>query len=271
MAFSNDSHYLRTRQYQDSSNLTARTTLHVRYSTNPYGWLRWVFNQIEQADLPPDAHIIEFGCGPGALWRDNPDRIPPGWTITLTDFSPGMVEEARQNLASGGQTFAFQVADIQSPPFETGSFDAALANHMLYHVPDRSKALDEVRRILKPNGCFFAATNGAQHMRELRELVSRFNPEFDSHRQFGVDQFNLENGLDQLAQHFAAVRLSRYEDSLRIPEFEPILTYLLSGLLENQPDEATIQQLRRAVEQTIQENGAFHVQKDAGLFSARRV
>ena len=60
-----DQEYLRSEQYRDSGNLRARMGLHERFSTNPLGWQRWVFNQF---DLMPDSRILELGCGPGRLW-----------------------------------------------------------------------------------------------------------------------------------------------------------------------------------------------------------
>jgi hypothetical protein len=71
-----------TSQYRDASNLNTRIGLHQRFSVNPYGWLPWVFDQLE---LPSQARILELGCGTGQLWLDNIDRIPAGWEITLTD------------------------------------------------------------------------------------------------------------------------------------------------------------------------------------------
>ena len=55
------------------------------------------------------------------------------------------------------------VIDAQSIPFARWSFDAVIANSMLYHVPDRARALAEIQRILKPSGRFYASTIGEQH------------------------------------------------------------------------------------------------------------
>ena len=79
------------KQYGDLSNLDARVALHARFSTSPIDWQRWVFDQL---DLPAEARVLELGSGPGWLWRGNVERIPAGWTVTLSDFSPGMVETA---------------------------------------------------------------------------------------------------------------------------------------------------------------------------------
>lgn len=172
-----DRRYLRENQYRDASNLTARGGLHERFSTNGYGWHRWVFDRLE---LPADGWVLELGCGPGWLWRENSSRVPATWTVMLSDFSQGMVREAERNLAAVGlgqrARLSFAVADAGAIPFGAASFDAVVANHMLYHLPDLAGALSEVRRVLRPGGRFYAATNGRAHLQELDELLARFDP-----------------------------------------------------------------------------------------------
>ncbi len=137
-------------QYGAASILNTRLQFHDRFSINRYGWHRWVFDQFH---LKSPSTILELGCGAGALWRENLDRVLESWHITLTDFSEGMLKQARQNLA-GGSVFEFRKVDAQIKPlpFADASFDAVIANHMLYHVPDRQSVLLEIRRVLKPNG-----------------------------------------------------------------------------------------------------------------------
>ena len=69
-------------QYTDASNLKYRIALHERFSTNGYAWPQWVFDQF---DLTDEARLLEIGCGTGALWSTNFDRIPNGWEMSLTD------------------------------------------------------------------------------------------------------------------------------------------------------------------------------------------
>ncbi len=168
-----DRNYLLTDQYKGASNLNARFQLHERFSTNKYGWHPRVFDQF---NLSSKSCILELGCGPGLLWLTNNDRVPEGWYITLSDLSRGMLQEARQNLREGHRHFKFSVVDAQSIPFENKTFYTVIANHMLYHVPDRMKAFSEIRRVLKTAGRFYAATNGRDSNRELRELVEKVDP-----------------------------------------------------------------------------------------------
>ena len=64
-------------------------------------------------------------------------------------------------------------ADVAALPVRDGAFDAVLAVHMLYHVPDRVTAVRELRRVLAAGGVCVAVTNGAKHTRALRDLVER--------------------------------------------------------------------------------------------------
>lgn len=92
MTYACDRGYLHN-PYGDATNLDARVALDQLYSTHPQDWHAWVY---EQFDLPPEARILELGCGPGHLWRSNLERLPDGWRIVLSDRSRGMVRTARR-------------------------------------------------------------------------------------------------------------------------------------------------------------------------------
>ena len=145
-----DPEYLKHDQYKDSSRLQARARLHSDYRRNPYGWFEWQFDLYR--DLPENARILELGAGVGWLWLRNRQRIPKGWNITISDFSAGMVAEQQTNLSRLPRPFQFEVIDIQNIDLPDQTFDAVIANHMRYHVPDRPKAIAEMRRVLKPGG-----------------------------------------------------------------------------------------------------------------------
>jgi 2-polyprenyl-3-methyl-5-hydroxy-6-metoxy-1,4-benzoquinol methylase len=133
-----DSARLLREQYKDGSNLSARIRLHQRFSTNRYGQMRWLLDQIRIAE---DARVLELGCGTGILWRGSVE-VPRGWRVILTDMSGGMLHETRAHLARLGRAVTYMQADAQSIPFRDESFDAVIANHMLYHVPDIARALE---------------------------------------------------------------------------------------------------------------------------------
>ena len=256
--------YLLNHQYKDAANLNAHIALHERFSTSQESWHGWIFEQLE---VPARGRVLELGCGPGRLWRDNRERIPEDWRVTLSDFSPGMLEEARQGLGELAQRFSFQVIDIQHIPFEDVSFDIVIANHMLYHVPDRARAIAEVRRILKPGGRFYAATNGEGHLEEIGTLVHRVAPEVRMW-EHARNAFTLENGPTQLSQSFADIQVRRYENGLRVTESGPLLAFILSTPAKLMLNDEQIAALRNLIEQEIREHGAISIRKESGLLIA---
>jgi SAM-dependent methyltransferase len=261
-----DRDHLLNRQYRDGSNLDARIALHDRFSRNRYGWYRWLFDRL--LVLPATCHILELGCGTARLWWESLDRVPPGWRITLTDLSPGMVEEARQSLAGSGGQFVFAVVDAENIPFPDESFDAVLANHMLYHLANRPRALREIRRVLRPDGRFFASTVGEDHLRELDDLVTRVVPGLEEEP--GGVKFNLERGPAEVAAIFSDVIVERYEDALVVTEAEPLIAYLLSMRIASVMSEEQLTQLTSLVEREVVAQGAIGITKDSGLIVGRR-
>jgi SAM-dependent methyltransferase len=262
----NDQEYLCNEQYKDASNLNARIRLHKEFSTNKYGWFRWVFDQY---DLASQARVLELGCGPGDLWLENIDRIPEGWEISLSDFSSGMVNQAWQTLIDQPHDFTFETIDAQSIPYEADHFDIVIANHFLYHIPDRPKAIAEIRRVLKPGGRLYATTIGRDHLQELPGLVARFAPDAGDFLRNDKIPFTLDDGAAQLGAYFSDIQMKRYLDELRVADVDILVDYIFSGirlrLEESRRDELThfIQQEMSA------NNGVITIKKDSGIFIAR--
>ena len=265
MSESSDPEYLLTSQYRDAANLQARIRLHEMFSTNPYGWFPWVFDQF---DLPLTSMILELGCGPGDLWLANKERLPEGWELTLSDFSPGMVSQARQNLQGLPHQFNFEIVDAQAIPHVDGKFNALISNHMLYHLPDLPQVLTEFRRVLKPGGYLYTTTVGEGHMRELTQLVFKFDPEMDIDLPGGVDKFTLENSWVQLQECFPNVSLRRYDDDLVVTQAAPLVDYILSSLgLGVTPD--LQQELTGFIAAELERrNGSIQITKDSGMLVA---
>jgi SAM-dependent methyltransferase len=193
------------------------------------------------------------------------------WEVTLSDFSAGMLAQARSNLQAV-KSFKFAVVEAQAIPFADNSLDAVIANHMLYHVPNRDQAYAEIHRVLKPGGCLYAATNGQFTMRQYDELIINFSPEAPQKHKSGEaeiphDYFYLENGYVELSHHFSPVIERRYEDALVVTAAEPLVAYAeSSGHLKGQP----LLDLRQHVEEVIRSQSALYIDKIAGILVATK-
>jgi ubiquinone/menaquinone biosynthesis C-methylase UbiE len=252
-------------QYRTSENLSQRAGLLKQFGTG--GWHAWVFDHMLAAGLPDDARIADIGGGPGWLWQQNAARIPSGWLVTHTDLSSGMVAEARANVGRPGSTF--EVVDAQHLPFADASLDGLVANHMLYHVADRRRAICEFARVLKPRGQLFATTNGEEHMAEIPVLIAAFNRHsggiLPAWPKLG---FTLEGGKCELESYFAHVVLYRTQRGvLRITEARPLVACVTSV---GAPDEPTTAKLLQYVEGLIADQGPVLLHTQSGIFIARK-
>ncbi len=248
-------------QYKDDSNLSKRSNLHAKHSTNKQGFFPWLF---EQYKFPKGCRILELGCGNGLQWQQRISKLPEDCTLVLSDFSEGMVKILWEKYSEQKNVLA-QKIDIQSIPFPDNCFDVIIANHMLYHVPDLQKALSEVRRVLKSGGKFYAATNGNGGMRPfLQAAFKHINP---MQNLFTKElSFSLQNGEEILKQYFQEVQRCDYEDSLSITETQDLMEWLKSTITLGSYTESNLNGLYDYFEHIRLKHGAINIPKEAGLF-----
>ena len=248
------------RQYASADRLNTRISIHDRYSTNRQGFGNWI---AEHYRFPPAASVLELGCGTASFWRNRDSLIRSCSSLVLSDFSEGMLQAARETLPDYGSV-RFALVDIRDIPFADRSFDAVIANMMLYHVPDLPRALSEVRRVLKDGGTFYCATYGEHGIMEyLCGLFGR--PELAA----GANHaFTMQNGASQLQACFAHVRRLDYQDSLAVTDVRDLADYIgsLTGMseLRSIPREEMISVLESACV-----DGVLSVPKEYGMFVAR--
>ncbi|MBR6185859.1 MAG: class I SAM-dependent methyltransferase [Clostridia bacterium] len=247
-------------QYQNADKLSTRISIHSLYSTNKTGFGNWIFSHYRLAE---GARVLELGCGTGEMWRGREETIRKCAQFVLSDFSSGMLSKARETLSGVGGV-AFEEIDIQDIPYPDDSFDAVIANMMLYHVPDIEKGLRQVRRVLRPGGAFYCATYGENGV--TKYLCDLF-------RAYGVENrmntcFTLQNGESILLRHFDTAEKLMYPDSLIVTNLDDMADYILSltGMADfsSLPRETILHVLRRSAV-----NGALHIPKEYGLFIAR--
>jgi ubiquinone/menaquinone biosynthesis C-methylase UbiE len=253
-----------TQQYGTSNNLAARIDLHERFSTNPYRWMLWVFDHFA---LPEPCRILELGCGVGKLWVENAHRISPAWHITVSDFSAAMLAVTKVNLGSVHGAFDFQQIDVERIPFGPDTFDAVIANHMLYYARDLDAAIAEICRVLRPGGTLYASTNGIKHLKEIDDLIVDFRGGTRPIESV-VTRFNLDTGGSILARHFAHVHVDRQENALCVTDPEALTAFCLSVTRAAIPEQSHPAFATYIAQHVAAHSGTLHIQKDAGIFIA---
>lgn len=257
------------KQYGTANNLNSRILLHQLFSTNKLGWANWVF---QNYDLEPNQTILELGCGNGSIWSVNKEKLPVDIKLVLSDFSEGMLHATIENTKSM-DFIEYKIVDAQHIPYDDNSFDIVIANHMLYHVPDIRKALEEISRVLKPEGVFYATTIGTDNLKEIIDILLDFDPSIDFAQRSVTDAFGLESGREKLSQYFNSCELRKYEDSLHITEAQPLIDYILSsqgiGNINEIIKGERVTQFSTYISEIFARSGFIDVRKDAGIFISK--
>ncbi len=252
-------------QYQDSTNLKVRGAFHAKFRTNPYPWFRWLFDRM---NLSPGTRILEVGCGPGDLWDQNRDRLPAKSRVLLTDFSAGMVREA-QAILSEIDNFRFAVMDVRAISVRSSNVDAVIVNQMLSHVPAVDHALEEIWRVLRPRGRLCAGTSGRNHMRELFDLLTRFDPNIT----WGIDEmrFEFETAPTYLRPCFQDIELERFDNMLLVTEPAPLVDYVYSMSPPFVPAASRKAEFSAFLVRELEDRGPLKITRDLGIVAATRL
>ena len=102
--------------------------------------------------------ILDTGCGFG--WTDIIlARKFPDSEVVGIDLSEPLLRRANQDAKSANldNRVKFEKADVQQIPYIDDSYDVVLNLNMVHLVEDPVRMLDEIERILVPNGLLFIA------------------------------------------------------------------------------------------------------------------
>ena len=113
---------------------------------------------LDRRGLPPPRRILDLGCGPGDLSFELARHFPRA-TILAMDFTPAMLERARQHRAPPPSP-SFGLADAQALPFKDSTFDLVTSAFLIRNLPRLREGVGEMRRVLRPGGSLLALEVG---------------------------------------------------------------------------------------------------------------
>lgn len=109
----------------------------------------------ERARNPAAETCLDVGCGGGFLAEE---FARAGFRVTGVDPAAETLETAHAHALSSGLAISYRPGAGESLPFPDRSFDVALCCDVLEHVQDPPKVVEEIARVLKPDGLFFYDT-----------------------------------------------------------------------------------------------------------------
>ena len=255
--------------FKDTHKIDLRNEIQQKLGSQPVAWFPWLFQIL---DLPGQCRVLELGCGTGSFWKENREKVRPGWNVLLSDLEPEMVRRAHSDLTEMKNPMQFLTVDSQTLPFPDESFDAVIAIGVLDLVPDLQQTLGEIRRVLRSSGVFLTTAGGKGHLQELEGMLQPFLPAGQAELLGGrEDRFGLENGARLLSPYFQEVARHDYNDRLAFPSMQIVLDYVLS-------EQAVIWHMTlnklagfvQRIKKVLAQDGMVHVTVRKGAFLARK-
>ena len=110
---------------------------------------------MEQADLKPEQHVLDLGCGTGTFVVQL-KRAYPSLTVSGLDPDAKALKRARKKISHAGVSVRLDEGFADELPYRDESFDRVVSSFMFHHLEqhDRERTLREVLRVLKPGGSF---------------------------------------------------------------------------------------------------------------------
>jgi ubiquinone/menaquinone biosynthesis C-methylase UbiE len=114
-------------------------------------WFRENHRLIVQAmDPPPDARILDLGCGTGQLAARLAQRVPHG-SVCGVDPAEEMIGIARRQHQERAN-LRFEVGSSDAIPAAGAAFDFAVSTISFHHWAQPAESLREIARVLRPEG-----------------------------------------------------------------------------------------------------------------------
>ena len=127
-----------------------------------------------------DGHFLDVGTGPAQIPILLAQRCPD-IRITAIDLSEEMLNIAKRHVAAAelAARITLEHVDAKALPYPDNTFDGLISNSIVHHIHDSLRALQEMSRVVKPEGLVL-----------IRDLVRPKTPE---EAQAFVDKYAAED------------------------------------------------------------------------------
>ncbi|WP_293356185.1 MULTISPECIES: methyltransferase domain-containing protein [unclassified Microcoleus] len=156
----------------------------IEYDSMDFTEVNAAFAKSAAALGPVFGNVLDAGTGtariPIAL-----TQLRPEWKLTCIDLSANMLKVGAQNVEKAGvrSQINLELIDAKAMPYPDNSFDMVISNSIIHHLPDPLPFLQEVRRVLKPNGAIFLRDLLRPETVEIRDnLVELYAGDCNSHQ-----------------------------------------------------------------------------------------
>jgi len=112
----------------------------------------WKRFAVELSGVGPGSRVLDVAGGTADLAQLFADRVAPTGKVVLTDINAAMLSVGRDRLFDHGRLVPAVQCDAEALPFASRTFDCVSIGFGLRNVTRKERALEEMRRVLRPGG-----------------------------------------------------------------------------------------------------------------------
>jgi len=147
----------------------------------------------DQVNMENVKRVLEVGCGNGVLSSYLAEKY--GWNVTGIDIDPEQIKIAKMDYEEK-DNLKFIEADASKLPYGNNEFDLVLSFDVLHHIPNWVITIEEINRVLKPNGFYVLSDLAFSNflVKNFRGLLSKFGGLFtvdEINHQLKMDKFDI--------------------------------------------------------------------------------
>jgi ubiquinone/menaquinone biosynthesis C-methylase UbiE len=152
-------------------------------------WAKYGGRTVERLALQPGARVLDVGCGTGASAIPAAEQVGPKGKVIAVDLADRLLENARRKAATLKlENIEFRLGDMENLGYPDQYFDAVVCVFAIFFVPDVTRLVRELWRMVRPNGRLAITTWGPRvwepgstgwrlAVKQLRpDLHAAFNP-----------------------------------------------------------------------------------------------
>jgi len=129
---------------------------------------------VSRAGVTAERRVLDVACGTGVV-AITAARL--GAQVSAMDFTPQLLERARENAQIAGVEVDWREGDAEQLPFDNGAFDIVLSQFGHMFAPRADVVLAEMLRVLKPGGVIaFSTWPPELFVGRVFMLISRYLP-----------------------------------------------------------------------------------------------
>jgi ubiquinone/menaquinone biosynthesis C-methylase UbiE len=162
-----------------------------------------------------ESRFLELGVGTGRIALP---LLEFGFPYTGVDISEAMLDRLRAKIAGSAPRLTLIEADVTELPFAGESFDVAFTVHVLHLVPEWTRVLSEIRRVLAPGGYYINAGNrsadgqpGSLIRRQWRDFVRDIGAE---PREENARREQVQTELIERGALLASYRVAQWQEEI---------------------------------------------------------